>query len=86
VADVTANARVVTARNGPRMRRAGSPMMRATTAATTTPATSARKKSQLWRAYRTEVVAPPKPTNANWPSEMWPAQPVRISSETATMQ
>ncbi len=40
---VTANANVVTARNGPRMRSAGSPITTATPAATSTPAGMASK-------------------------------------------
>jgi hypothetical protein len=85
VADVTAKASVVTARNRPRMRSAGRPRTSATRAATTIPPTMARTISTSYRPKRSVVVAPPNPASAHCPREMWPARPVSTYSEMATM-
>ena len=83
--EVTAKARVVTARNGPEMRNAGRPIRKAAPAATSAPAGTARNRSQPWATSSVPVAAPPKPTRAQCPSDRWPAQPVSTTSETATM-
>ena len=98
VAEATAKARVVTARNRPRTRSAGTPTITATTtpsAVATTMASahgscsdrSNRSKgtgmSLPWVSPST--VSPPRPTKAYWPSDSWPAQPVSTVIDSTTM-
>ena len=80
----TAKARVLTARNSPRARRAGSP----TSPASTAPPTAARarhwNRSMLAFSIRSPARIPPAPARANWPRLTVPPQPDRTTSDTAT--
>ena len=95
---MTANARVVTARNRPRTRNAGKP----TRTATSTPnavaritaiphGTSMLRSNRLngigmsWPSVNARVASPPTPTKANWPRDSCPAHPVRTVKDRATM-
>ena len=79
----TANASVVTARNSPRIRSAGSPMMIDAIA----PITPASKKlsngSSCQWTFAAPAAAAPMATNATCPRLISPAHPVRITSDTA---
>ena len=79
-----AKARVVTARNRPRMRRAGRPMSTAMPAPTR-PATARQKKMFLPCWAMVPATEAPKAAKASWPRLIWPAQPVRISSDRMIM-
>ena len=77
----SANPSVLTARYRPRMRRAVSP----TSTDTTAVAAPARSRSGIsgTLAPRCAVMSAPTATNPNWPSDTWPAQPVRTVSDKA---
>ena len=79
----TANASVVTARKSPRIRSAGSPMMIDATAPTAPARRKLRNGSRCQWTFAAPAAAAPIATNATWPRLISPAQPVRITSETA---
>ena len=76
---------MLTARNRPWIRTAGSPMSTATAAPTMAAAMTVTKKSWEKLAASFPAVTAPTPTMANCPRLIWPAHPVRITRETATM-
>ena len=95
----TANASVITARNRPRTRNAGQaddergrpprPRSRTITAGEpgqlrpACPTGRTARGCRGRRAART-IVSAPRPTNANWPSDSWPAHPVSSVIDSAT--
>ena len=98
LADATAKASVATARNSPRTRSAGMPMTSAASAPSSVHNTTAvpqfsvsdRSKAFSGMGMSCPLVSAtrqnaPRPTKANCPSEIWPAQPVSRVSERATM-
>ena len=98
VAEATANARVVTARNRPRTRSAGSPTITAATTPTAVATNMAKAHGRSSdRSNRSKgtgmslpwvspsTVSPPSPTKANWPSDSWPAQPVSTVMDSTTI-
>ena len=81
----TAKASVVTARNSPFTRKAGSPTRTATTAPAAAEAPMVRNRSRFARAIRLAATTPPTPTMPAWPRLTVPLQPVRTTSDRAAI-
>jgi hypothetical protein len=81
----TAKANVVTARNRPRIRRAGNPTTTAKPAVKTVATGTASQKVRPAFDVRAPAMTAPTATKANWPRLTWPAQPVSTTRDSATM-
>ncbi len=58
-------------------------MTTAVSAPAAMPTPTAAKKSMLWSPMRPPAAADPIPTSPYWPRLIWPAHPVRMTSDTA---
>ncbi len=79
------NDSVDTESSSPLMRSAGRPMAMAVTAPAVPAARMAREMSQPQTVVSHPPTAAPTPMKPTWPRETWPPQPVRTTSDTATV-
>ena len=76
---------MVTARNRPRIRNAGSPTTTAKAAVKAVASGSASQNVMPTVAVSAPATTAPTATKANWPRLTWPAQPVSTTNDRATM-